>query len=70
MQNILMLKYLHIIIEVRGCKQVLEILSLGLHIMQPKHKREHPRINKQLMDGIGGKKKVSLWKNNCNISEF
>lgn len=44
MQNILMFKYLHIIIELTDSKEILEILSLGLYIMQPKYKLECPKI--------------------------
>lgn len=42
MQNIIIFKYLHIIVEVTGSKQVLEILSLGHYTMQ--HKPKHRRI--------------------------
>lgn len=37
-----MFKYLHIIIEFTGFKEIFEIPSLGLHIMKPKHKGNTP----------------------------
>ena len=44
MQNTIIFKYLHIIVELTGSKQVLEILSLGHYTMQPKHKPKHRRV--------------------------
>lgn len=44
MQNIQTFKYLNIIVEFTGHKEVLEIFGLGPYKMQLKHKLKCPRI--------------------------